>query len=48
MTTDEETCYFCGEVFTEDEWDDRHTPVEQPLAHCHARCCDHPDCQEVL
>jgi hypothetical protein len=41
-----ETCYFCDKEYTADEWEDHHTPVEQPLSHCHARCCDNIDCNE--
>ena len=40
------TCYFCDGEYTADEWEDHHTPAENPLSHCHARCCDHPGCQE--
>lgn len=40
------TCYFCEQKYTADEWEDHHSPVENPLSHCHARCCDHPDCNE--
>lgn len=36
---DEETCYECGEPFTDDEWEDRHQDDEHDY---HARCC--PNC----
>jgi len=32
-------CWVCDKPFTEDEWEDRHTPDDNPLADCHAACC---------
>ena len=40
------TCYFCEQRYTADEWEDHHSPVENPLSHCHAKCCDNPECKD--
>ena len=40
-----ETCAVCGKPFTDQEWLDRHTPDNDPLAEVHAACC--PDCTPV-
>jgi hypothetical protein len=33
-------CWVCNKPFSEDEWEGRHTPDDNPLADCHADCCE--------
>ncbi len=35
-------CDECGEPFTQEDWEDRHTPDADALAEVHAECCQ--DC----
>lgn len=35
-----EICDECGEPFTEEEWNNHHTPADNELGAVHAECCE--------
>lgn len=40
-----ERCVVCGDPFTDEEWEDRHSPSRNPTSEAHDYCC--PDCNPV-
>jgi hypothetical protein len=37
---DDYRCWTCDQPFSDEEWEDRHTPDDNPLGDCHADCCE--------
>ena len=46
MSESDARCSVCYGTFTDEEWEDRHTPDDEPLEDCHSDCCENDDCKE--